>query len=242
MPIVASGELRDEPWLRHRAIDRLSIALITGTTDFNRGEIEKWKGPQWKEIGLNARTWTLNMGHTLPPAAGIVEAVKWLDESKEKRAALAKKYPATRIPNASVAYREDAAKALFEEGKQKLQSKTTLFAGLMLLKGTMDRWPDVKAGRDARKLLEEYETKKEKPWEEDDIAEQIKYMIAEARSLSDYVLLGIPPNSQYAKQRPGMAKSAIELWNKVVVVAPGSEAAKDGKKRIAELEKILEKK
>ncbi len=45
LSIGAGGELRDEPWLRHRAIDRLSIALVTGTTDFNRGEVERLARP-----------------------------------------------------------------------------------------------------------------------------------------------------------------------------------------------------
>ena len=35
-PICAAGDLRDESWLRQRVIDRLSVAHVTGETDFNR--------------------------------------------------------------------------------------------------------------------------------------------------------------------------------------------------------------
>src|SRR5262249_25455661 len=45
MPICASGDLREETWLRHRVQDRLSVALLTGQTDFNRGEVERLRGP-----------------------------------------------------------------------------------------------------------------------------------------------------------------------------------------------------
>ncbi|MCE9534217.1 MAG: hypothetical protein K8T89_24320 [Planctomycetes bacterium] len=243
MPIVAGGEMRDEPWLRHRAIDRLSIALLTGQTDFNRGEVEQYKGPLWKEIGINAKVWVQpNHGHGMPSAATLTEAIKFLDEGKEKRAALAKKYPATRASADGAASREDAAKLLLYEGKEKLKTKETTFAGLMLLKGAMERWPDLAAAKEARKILLEYEDKKVKPWEADDIAEQARYLLAEARHLSDYALLGIPPKSTYEKHRPEMAQKAIELWEKVIASTSDAETAKEAKKRIPELEKLAPKK
>jgi hypothetical protein len=238
IPVVAGGELRDEPWLRHRAIDRLSVALITGTTDFNRGEIEKWRGPLWKDVGIRTRIWTLNMGHTIPPAANLLEAIKWLEENKDKRAALAKKFPAMRSSSDGVASREESAKALLQEGKEKLKARASLHGGLMLLKGCLERWPDLPQAADAKKILLVYEAKKEKPWEADDIAEQLKYMTAEARALGDYALQGISPMSQYARQRPDFAKKAIELWKQVIAAAPDSAAATDGEKRVPELEKL----
>lgn len=242
MPLVAGGQLREEAWLRHRAIDRLSVALITGQTDFNRGEVEQFHGPQWQEIGIRSKVWVQpNLGHGFPTSATILEAVKFLDEGKDSRAALAKKYPASRADPSTSLSREEASKALLEEGKEKLKAKQTTFAGLMLLKGVYERWPDLAAAKEARKLLEEFGNKKERPWEDDDIAEQRKYLTAEARSLSDYVLKGIPPQSRYEKMRPDMAKQALSLWEKVIADSPNSDAAKDGKKRLPELEKVLKK-
>jgi hypothetical protein len=240
LPFVASGDLRNEPWLRHRAIDRLSAALVTGQTDFNRGEVEKWRGPMWKEIGIRTRVWVVpNMGHTNPPSATILEAIKWLEEGKVKRAALAKKYPATRASTTGTPSRAKAAKALFDEGNEKLKSTASQFAGLMLLKGTMERWPDLEVADAAKKTLLEFEDKKAKPWEADDVAEQRRYLVAEARWLSNYVLNGIPPKSQYAKYRPDFAKGAIERWEKVIADAPDSAAGKEGKKQVPELEKLV---
>jgi pimeloyl-ACP methyl ester carboxylesterase len=238
LPICASGDLRPEPWLRHRAIDRLSVALVTGTTDFNRGEVERWRGAFYKEIGIRTRVWTPSVGHTLPPTAIATEAIKWLEESRGKRAELAKKHAATRSSPDVASDRESAAKALLAEGQEKVKSKETLHAGLMLMKGVLERWPDLPAAADAKKTLLEYEGKSDRTWEKEDIAEQLKYYTAEARSLGDYALKGIPEASQYAKQRPNLAKRAIELWTVVISASADSAIAKEGKEKIAELEKI----
>src|SRR5262245_26093216 len=67
IPICAGGDLREESWLRHRLMDRMSAALITGETDFNRGEVERWKGTMWKDIGIRTRVWVQpKMGHAMP--------------------------------------------------------------------------------------------------------------------------------------------------------------------------------
>jgi hypothetical protein len=112
----------------------------------------------------------------------------------------------------------------------------------MLVKGASERWPDTEAGKAARKLLESYQAKKEKPWEAEDIVELRKQFAAEARSLGDYALNGIPAGSPYEKQRPDMARRAIELWSALIADAPDSELAKEGKKKVAELEDITKKK
>jgi len=242
IPLCAGGDLRDEQWLRFRANDRLSAALITGESDFNRGEVERWKGPMWKELGIRTKVWTQpKMGHTIPPAATLAEAVAWLDEGASTRAALAKKAPASRAAPDAVLSRADAAKALLKEGQDLLAVRATEYRGLMTVKGVSERWPDTEAGKAARKLLESYETKKEKPWEAEDIAELRKQFTAEARALGDYALNGIPAGSPYEKERPAMAKRSIELWSALIGDAPNSDLAKEGKKRLAELEALSKK-
>lgn len=241
LPIAAGGELRDEPWLRHRAIDRLSAALVTGTKDFNFGEITRWKGPQWKDTGVRTKVFVVPAGgHSLPPAATLAEAVAWLDEGREKRAALAKKAPASRADGTPS--RDDAAKALLAEGKAKAAAAATQHAGLMLLKGVSERYPDLDAGKTARKLLLEFEAKPDHPWEAADVAEQRKYLSAEARALSDYALNGIPADSQYAKAKPDIARRALDIWMLLIADDPDSPAAVEGKKFVPDLTPIARKK
>ena len=243
IPLCAGGDLRDEQWLRFRAADRLSAAVITGETDFNRGEIERWKGPMWKELGIRTKVWTQpKMAHAVSPPATLADAVTWLDEAADSRAALAKKAPTSRSSPDSEPSRADAAQALLKEGQDLLAARATQYRGLMLVKGASERWPDTEAGKAARKLLESYQAKIEKPWEAEDIVELRKQFAAEARSLGDYALNGIPAGSPYEKQRPDMARRAIELWSALIADAPDSELAKEGKKKVAELEDITKKK
>ena len=54
LAIIAGGEPRQESWLRQRAVDRLSVALITGTGDFNRNEVEQLRTPFLKDVGIRA--------------------------------------------------------------------------------------------------------------------------------------------------------------------------------------------
>ena len=243
IPVCAGGDLREEPWLRHRAIDRLSAALVTGEADFNRGEVERWKGLMWKDIGIRTRVWTQSkMGHAMPPSATLSEAVKWLDEGADQRASAAKKAPGSRATPDGALTREEHAKALLDDAKSLLGQKQTMHRGLMLLKGAAGRWPDLASGKSALKLLQEYDAKKERPWEADDIAEQRKQIAAEARGLADYAINGIPAGSTYEKQKPGIAKRASDLWGVLITDAPDSALGKEGKKWIAELEPLTKKK
>lgn len=112
----------------------------------------------------------------------------------------------------------------------------------MLLKGVAGRFPDLASGKAALKLLQEYDAKKDRPWEDDDLAEQRKQIAAEARGLGEYALNGIPAGSQYEKQKPDIAKRSIELWGVLIKDDPNSQFGKEGKKWVADLEPLTKKK
>jgi hypothetical protein len=235
----AGVELRNEVWLRQRVIDRLSVALLTGDSDFNRGEMERFRGPVLAEVGVRSKVWVApKTGHAVP-AALLPEAFKWLEEGLPKRRELAKKHPASRMAGDKAPSREDWSKQLLAEGKERLGSKETLYSGLMQLQGTMVRWNGLAASAEARKILLEYKGRKDKPWEEEDVAEQRKYMTATARGLDAYASGPLP--AQYEKQRVEMAKEAQKLWFILSQENPNSDAAKEAQKRIPELQKIIDK-
>lgn len=237
LPICASGDLRDETWLRQRVIDRLSVALMTGDGDFNRAEVERLRGPYLKDVGVRARWWEqAGLGHGVPGEKQLTEAVKWLDEGAEQRRKLAKDYPAMRLAGDAAPSREDAAKALLAEGKQRLEAKETVYSGLMLLQGCMKRWPDLPAADEAKKILLDYDGRKDKPWEAADVAEQRRFLIAGARSLDAYASGDLPP--QYVKERPDTAKEAIKRWQMVLEDGVDADACREAKKRIPALEKL----
>jgi hypothetical protein len=240
LPLCAAGDLREEPWLRQRVIDRLSVACLTGQTDFNRGEVERLRTPQLKEVGVRARSWTQpGLGHAMPSSRLILEALRWLDEGAPRRRELAKRYPASRVNGDAAPGRAEAADALLAEGKKRLEDRATLYTGLMQLKGVLERWPDLPAAEEAKKVLLEHEGRKERPWEAEDIAEQRRFLVARARALDAYASGDLP--AVYAKMRPDMLRSAIKLWQQVEADSPDSAAGREAKKRIPELEKLLPK-
>lgn len=239
LPVCAGGELRDEPWLRHRAIDRLSVALLTGTNDFNRGEVERFRGPMWSEMGIRTRVWTVDgLGHAIPDSATFQSAVEWLQAGLAERRKFAQKYPASHWPVDRSLNRRDLAQALLAEGEARLKQPTTLFRGLMQLQGVMIRWSDLPAGESARKILVEYEARSDRPWEAADVAEQRTFLLARARALTAYATG--PLSSQYERQRPAMARAARELWQQLHDDTPDPAIAKEARERLESLEPLVE--
>jgi hypothetical protein len=237
MPICAGGDLRDEPWLRHRVIERLSVALLTGERDFNRGEVERLRGPYLKEVGVRTRVWTQPaLPHNVPAEKYLGEAFRWLDQAAAARQEAARKNPALHLAGNAAPSREEQAKAMLAEGKKRLGRRETLYSGLMQIQGCMKRWPDLPTAAQAKQILLEYEAKKDRPWEADDLAEQRRFLTARARALDGYASGDLA--REYVKMRPDMAREAIELWKKVLADAPDSPAGREAAHRIPALEKI----
>ena len=238
IPICAGGNLRDESWLRRRAADRLSIAMLTGEKDFNRGEVERLRGPYLTEVGVRTKVWTQpGLGHAIPNDKTLREAYQWLQAGQPRLLALAKKYPDAKIRWTQAPTRAELAAKLLAEGKGRLAEKGGQYAGLMQMKGVLERWPDVPAAAEAKKLLLEYDDKAEKPWEKDDLAEQRRFLIASARALTAYATG--PLDAQYVKQRPDMLRQAMKFWKEIADDQPDAAVGKEAKKRIGELEKEL---
>lgn len=238
VPICAAGDLREESWLRQRVIDRLSVANLTGERDFNQGEVERFRGPMLKAVGVRSRVWVFpRLGHSMPSGENLVEVFRWLDEQADSRRSLARKDPTVRIPGNESPSRGERARQLLTAAKRRLSDPKTLYSGLMLAKGVYTRWPDLPEAGEAKKLLLKYEDDRESRWQEQDIAEQRKFLVARARALSDYASGPLP--KQYAKQRSDMAKAAINLWEQLIADGQDKAAVADGRRRISDLKKIV---
>lgn len=239
IPVCAAGDLRDETWLQQRVIDRLSVAHLTGENDFNRGEVERFRGPMLAAVGVRSKVWVApKSGHAIPAAPHFAEAVAWLEEGLPARRKLAKAFPASRASLTYSPSRDEWAGQLLAEGKSRLAIKEQNYLGLMLIKGVLDRWPDLTAAREAKAILEKNEQSADRDWELQDIAQQRKFLIARARGLSDYATGPLP--QQYANQRADMARGAIKLWSMVIEDGQDKEAIADGQKRLVELQKLVE--
>ncbi len=240
VPICAAGQLRDETWLQHRVIDRLSVAAVTGETDFNRGEVERFRGPLLSHVGVRSKVWVVpKLGHAVPSDGTLSDVFKWLDQGVENRRKLAEKWPAIRAAQATMS-RDAMAKHLLAEAKQRTsrpENVKLLYSGLMLMKGVYTRWPDLPEAAEAKQTLVKFDGDANAKWQDEDIAHQRLFLVARARSLDAYASGPLP--KQYLAQRPQMAEAAVRLWKMVIDDGQNKKAVEEGKLRIPALVKFL---
>ncbi len=237
VPACAGGGLREERWLRHRVRERLSVALLTGEEDFNRGEVERWRGPLLKAVGVRTRVWVEeSAGHAIPKGQTLAEAFAWLEEGLEARRRAAEQRAAMRYPADGPLDARSWSELLLAEAEARLRGRDTLFSGLMQLKGLMHRWPEEPAAAEARQILRRYAAAKHRPWVKTDLDEQRRFRVAEARALSDYVTG--PLEGPYAERRAEWAAAARARWREILRRGPNAALREEALKHIAALEKL----
>lgn len=236
IPVCVGGQLRTESWLRERVISRLRIALLTGENDFNRGEIERMTQTQFSGVGVTSRIWTVSrLGHAIPSGKTLDEAFAWLEDGLKDRQTLARRFPASRIADAPS--RSEWAQRLLAEAEARLRTDKSPYAGLMQLKGLHVRWNDLPEAQQALKILQEYDSADDRPWEAEDIAEQRRFLIAQARGVDVYATGPLP--KQYEKQKASMINAAIQLWAAVIQDGQDEAAVAEGTRRIPVLKSML---
>src|SRR5262249_23628831 len=143
-----------------------------------RGEVERLSKAYLDAIGARSRTWTqVGLGHGIPNEKYLGDALTFLEAGAKARAALAKKDPPARLTETD---REKMAQALLDEGSGRMKDVKSVYTGLMQMKGAMERWPDTAAGKKAKAVLLAY---KDEAWEKDDLAEQRRFVTAQAKAL-----------------------------------------------------------
>ncbi len=236
LPVCAGGELREESSLRRRVVDRLSVAQLTGESDFNRGECERLHQTELSGVGVRCRTWIApKLGHAIPNADVFAEAFDWLEAGLPERQKLAKRWPASSLKDAVT--REDWVALLLKEGQQRMQQPDTFHSGLMQIKSVYVRWNDLPTAKQAIEILTKAELDPDQSWQADDVAEQRRFLIARARAVDAYGSGPLP--KQYEQQREAMLKAAIQLWGLVLQDGEDRAAVAEAKRRVPQLEALL---
>jgi hypothetical protein len=106
----------------------------------------------------------------------------------------------------------------------------------MQIQGLATRWSDLPAAKEANRLLIEYDNKADRSWEKEDIAEQRRFLLAEARGFDAYASGELP--KQYEGQRADMAAAALDRWRTLLADDAQSPAGQEARKRIPELMKL----
>jgi pimeloyl-ACP methyl ester carboxylesterase len=237
LALGATGSLRDEPYLRDRARDRLTVVLMAGQLDAARHELERYRDPVLRDSGISGQMILVPaMAGGIPPQGVLEQALGILEMGRLQRASLAESRPAMRIAELSVPPPDAWSKALLEESLAERRKDRVSAAPLMLLHGVAHRWPAEEAGKKAAKLLEEYDARSVKKWEQVYHDVQLSHYLGEARAADAHfrALAAIP---EAAKLSAAMRAEAIRLWEKVEEHGGKGKHGQAASKRLDELRK-----
>lgn len=155
MPVCGTNPLNGAAYLRHRLVDRVSVAFVTGQRDFNRSEHDVWMAPYLKELEIRTQFWVVpGMEHDIPQPGIMEEVVAWLAADLKRRREDAGSRPKLN-PKFDEAFRGDAeADRLLAAAQSEIQEKQRLWQGVALMQGIINRWPDSAAAGSAREQIQ----------------------------------------------------------------------------------------
>jgi hypothetical protein len=225
VPVCGTNPLPSVTYLRHRAVDRLSVAFVTGEKDFNRKENEVYMQPQLHDLGVRTRLWVVpKLGHAVPSAPVLAEVYAWLKDDLKRRREDAKAQPGLAVAPDEAPTGVQQAGRLLETAEAELKKAERTWRGVALLQGVVARWPTTETGRKAQKLLKEItnDEARLKLIEEQGGADERRTLTAQARSL----------------ERFGQVKAALQAYR---TLAEYHAATPEGKEAAAAIKRLSKK-
>jgi len=155
-PICGTNPIAGPACLRHRIQERLSVAFITGSTDFNRKENEEYMAPYFKELDIHSKLWVVpKLGHTIPGADTLATVYAWLEEDLPRRQADVKARPGLAMSAKETPSSAEQAARVVDTALADLKQPERVWRGVCLLQGVVARWSKTEPGLKARKILKD---------------------------------------------------------------------------------------
>jgi len=226
LPVCGTNPLKSLPYLRHRIVDRVSVAFVTGAGDFNRKENEEWMAPYLKELGIRTNLWVVpGMGHNIPHAGVMGEVVNWLAADLKRRQEDARSQPQLNLKFDEGLRGDAQADRLLAAARRDVEDKERVWKGVALLQAITKRWPDSQAAGSAGELMQKIKSDEQLVKALDDLrlADDSEAFSAQAREL----------------ERAGNIPKAIEVWDVLAHNhrdAPIAEKARSEVQRLQNLE------
>ena len=223
-PVCGTNPIVGPTYLRHRVEERLSVAFLTGATDFNRKENEAYMFPWFQELKVRSRLWVApKLGHGIPGGAVFLEVYAWLKEDLKRRQADRQARPelamtADDTPSAA----QQAARQL-AAAEAALKSPQRTWRGVALLQGVNARWGKTEPAAKARQLLKAIA-------DDDTLAGRIA-----AQGAADEIL-SLSAQAR-AFERFGRIPQAIQAWELLARTYADSPAGRDAMDEIKRLKK-----
>jgi hypothetical protein len=212
IPVCGTNPPGGLAYLRHRLVDRVSVAFVTGEQDFNRRENEVWMAPYLKDLEIRSRLWIApGLGHDIPGPAVMDDVVAWLAADVKRRRDDARDRPLLNF-KADEALRDDAlANRLLDGAQSELKHSPRVWQGVAILHGVSSRWPKSQAAVKAKELLEKI------AGDERLVEELGPLRLNDDRNSFTAQARGL--------ERIGMIPKAIEVWEALASQYPDSSVA-----------------
>lgn len=153
-PVGGTNPLSPPTYLRFRALDRLSLAFITGEKDSNRKENEVYMHPWMEELGIRSKLWVADgVGHAIPGPKVMAEVYAYLAGDLKRRQEDRKKLPGLNVKDNEAPAATEQAQLLLDAAEAELNVAERVWRGVTLVQGVVGRWPSTPAGKDAKQRL-----------------------------------------------------------------------------------------
>jgi PDZ domain len=186
VPICGTNPLNRLDYLVQRVHDRLSVAFVTGSGDFNRAENEDYMMPLFQDLGIRERLWVVpKLGHGVPGPQVLTAVSDWLAEDLKRRQADARAHPGLAVTPDEVLTPGQQAARLLETAEAELKHPESTWRGAAMLRGVVARWGKTEAADRARRLLDDIlmDAKKSMLLAEQGGAEERRMLMAQGRGL-----------------------------------------------------------
>jgi dienelactone hydrolase len=233
MPICGSYSLRDEPWVRLRVAERLSVALLEGETDWLRTESEREYLPIMNAYQVRVKLITYPGGHTTPSGNVLRDAFLWLEADLEQRRKLAQRFCFSSMSHPWSG--DEWSNGLVDEGAARLAAPASASYGILQLRGAALRWRDSPAAQRARKELDAHNGPGQLSWEQVFHDERLRFALLQSRAFDDH-MLGPAPQGFPGSREPlwGMLRLS---WQETLYLAKSTPYAAEAEGRLEALRK-----
>ena len=224
------------PWRIDRVRGRLSIACVCGEREAIGFELPKVQMPIFKAMGIRMHAHAIpQRGHGAPPPNFFHEALLWLEEDARNRSRFAETRTAIRAEGWPT--RTEWAAAAVEESRQLLEDEETIHVGLGLLTEISKRWIDTKEAAEARKILDDYAAKENRPWEETAKTERL----ALTRVLAETYDQASQSKVRVTKiRRAAYARGALDNYQVLIRESGDDELVEQANSRILLMQKLVD--
>ncbi len=223
-PVCGTNPLPRLDAVRHRVHDRLSVAFVTGETDFNRKENEVYVAPLFADLGIRSKLWVVpKMGHTAPPPAVLNEVYAWLAADLKHRREDAKAHPGLALSPGETPTPEKMAARQVVEAQAELKKDGHAWRGVALLRAVVERWPNTDPADKARQLLKEvvHDAAKARVIQEEGGKDERELLTAQAKALDRF----------------GDTRRALQAWQALARAQPDTP---EGTKAVEEAKRLRE--